>query len=128
MIHKIFLSLSLIALSSIGMERQALLPWVQQAQEITVASSLQKTMGRFSITDTTTVADVKKSVRDSEGIAVEHQTLHPLIKSWWTLKLFEKASKAPLPDATNIKQAMSDHNTARFLMLLWLKKPAEAQK
>lgn len=122
MIYKIsLLSLSIISLAALAMEKQTLAPWVQQAQTVNVRTALKTLNDGISITDTSTIADLKLSLHDREGIPSEQQVIHPLFTSWWTLKLFDKTGPV-LQDDENIKQVMTRFNTNRFILFLSLRK------
>lgn len=123
MIHKIvFLSLSL-CLSSIAMEQKRLIPWVQNTNKITVASSQNRSFSSFTIDDATTVADIKKTIQHTKGISVEQQSFFPVIP--W---MFCKKTGQELDDNANIKQIISAFNTTRFLVWLSLAHAGADQK
>ena len=122
MLHKIsFLSLSFFALPTFTMERQSLAPWVQQAQTVNVRTAMKLLNDGITITDKSTIADLKVSLFDREGIPTDQQAIHPLFTSWWTLKLRDYTGPL-LQDNENLKQVMNRFNTDRFILFLSLRK------
>lgn len=121
MLHKIiFLSLSILSISTFGMEQQALAPWVQKSNTVGVRTALKSLNEGITITDASTVADLKVSLFDLEGIPTQQQVIHPLFTSWWTLKLRDYTGPV-LQDNENIKQIMTRFNTNRFILFLSLR-------
>lgn len=122
MFHKItFLSLSLAPLSMLAMEPQQMAPWVQNAKTVTVRTALKTLNDGIEITDKSTIADLKVSLHDREGIPTDQQSIHPLFTSWKTLKLIDYRGPV-LQDNENIKQVMNLFNTNRFILFLSLRK------
>jgi len=116
MIYKfIFLSLSLISLSTIAMQDQQLTRIVKiriQAEE-----------KDFSVTHFSTVLDVKDALRESEGISVEQQSLCPLMPGSCEISWIGNRLGPSLENNENIVALIAQYRTSSFVLGLALRAP-----
>ncbi len=116
----LFISCILTNLSVFAMQQPALQPWVVATTAIKIQSL--KINSSITIQDSTTVADVKNSLYDSEGIPAAQQSLHAVLIPWWSvLGVGKRLMAVALDDTQNIKQIMNQHNTDTFQLYLTLR-------
>lgn len=119
----LFASVVSASAACVAAEQAPIAQWAQAANHVavhTIKRSIPVPIG-----DTSTIGDVKASLLESEGIAVDQQTLQALSRSAWTLWMTQNTSE-PLDDAANVKEAMTVYNTKTLALSLRVRRLAAA--